>query len=329
MHTHSDDIPPGLKTLFDASGPIMQYRILRDLLDHDDSWIHTLKRGLELNRLPAIAELMNARGNNGSWNGLLIGLNENEFRKSTAFSMLRLCEWTREEHPIIPQTIEKVLLPTLTRDDFLWEFAAVARTENEKLTARHLVRDTILFLMCRSLQTKNDLIRLQLEIVLTEWELFVAKHDLRRAPTLFGYAAVCWYPWDDDEFLRVRELAVKLFDALEGSIDKKIEFPPWLEPHCLKLYPKESFLAHPARLFYHLELSARLGITSDLPVTKWLLEELQFRQDADGIVRFEHNELPPESLEYYFPLEAASVEDYPVEYTFRADLIFKLLGYDF
>jgi hypothetical protein len=183
--------------------------------------------------------------------------------------------------------------------------------------------------MCRSLQTDNALIRSQLEIILTEWEMFVDKQDRRQAPTLFGYAAICWFPWDDDEFPRIRELAVKLFDALEQWIDKKIEYPPWLEPHRLKLYSKESFLAHPARLLYHLELSARLGITSDLPVTKWLLEELQFRQDADGLVRFEHNELPPEPIDYYFPLEAASEDGYPIEYTFRAQLIFKLLSYDF
>ena len=53
------------------------------------------------------------------------------------------------------------------------------------------------------------------------------------------------------------------------------------------------------------------------------------RQDADGVLRFEAASAGPADLGWYFPLEARHREDYSIEYTFRALLIFKLLGYDF
>ena len=289
MTTHTDDIPPYLQALFESAGPIVQFRILRNILDQDESWIRTANRDIELNKHPKIAELMQARSSNGTWNGLLIGSNPEEFKQSTAYSILRLCEWGREKHPIIPQTIEKVLLPSLTRDDFLWEFAAIADTDDEKKLARHLVRDTILFLICRSLKTANALIRAQLEIILTEWEAF-ANSEVISSPTLSGYAAICWYPWTDDEFPRVRQAAVKLFEKLEEKIGENLELPVWFESHRLKLFHKEIYLHFPSLLLYNLELTARLGITSSLPFASWLLEELQIRQDADGLFRFEHNE---------------------------------------
>jgi hypothetical protein len=328
MTTHTDDIPPGLRPLFDAAGPIMQFRICRDLLDQDETWIHTAERDRELNKLPRIAELIQARNSNGSWNGLLVGATAEAFKKSTAFSMLRLCEWAREQHPIIPQTIEKVLLPTLTRDDFIWEFAAIAKNDYEKTLARQLVRDFIVFQICRSVRTENVLIQSLLEILLTEWEAFANK-GLGSPPTLPGYAAVCWYPWEEDEFPRVRQVAVRLFEKLEESIGVKTKLPDWYELHRLKLFHKEVFLHSPSLLLYHLSLTARLGITSSLPFSAWLLEELQIRQDADGLVRFEHNEPSLEPIDYFFPLDSDNPEQLPVEYTFRAHLIFKLLGYDF
>ncbi|RQV94448.1 hypothetical protein EH220_07310 [bacterium] len=323
-----DDIPPYLQSLFETAGPIIQFRILRDLLDQDESWIRTADRDRELNKHSKIVELMNARANNGTWNGLLIGSNAEEFRQSTAFSLLRLCEWGREQHPIIPQTIEKVLLPTLTRDDFIWEFAAIARSDSEKQLARRLVRDSVLYIICRSTQVPNDLIQAQLEILLTEWEAFAASES-ELPPALPGYAAVCWYPWDDDNFPRVRDIAVKLFEKLEEMLGRDLECPVWFEPHRLKLFHKEIYLSFPSLHLFQLELTARLGITSSLPFSAWLLEELEFRQDADGLFRFEHNELAPEPIGYYFPLEAKNEAQYPLEYSFRAHLIFKLLGYDF
>ena len=36
-----------------------------------------------------------------------------------------------------------------------------------------------------------------------------------------------------------------------------------------------------------------------------------------------------EPIDHYFPLEAETEEQFPFEYSFRAHLIFKLLGYDF
>lgn len=319
---NTDDIPPFLQSLFTSAGPILRFRILRDLLEQDESWIRTADRDRELNKHPAIVELMNARAGNGTWNGLLIGLSPAEFPRSTAFAMLRLCEWGREQHPLIPQTIEKVLLPTLTRNDFLWEFAAIARTDSDKLLARRLVRDSVLQIITRATRTPNELIQAQLEILLTEYES-------GETATLPGFAALCWYPWDDDDFPRVKDTAVKLFERLEDSLGKAADYPDWFEAHRLKLFHKENYLQFPSLLLFHLELTARLGITSALPFASWLLEELQIRQDADGLFRFEHNALSPEPIGYGFPLEADSETGYPLEYSFRAHLIFKLLGYDF
>ena len=146
------------------------------------------------------------------------------------------------------------------------------------------------------------------------------------APTTEGYAAVCRYPWSDDEFPRVCDL-VKRLVMYAGDHELRLpEMPPPLAANIFHLLDKWQYLAQPPRLFYELELAATLGVARDLNVTSWMLEELEARQDADGFFRFpDAGEIHPT---WYFPIEKFTPEEFHIEFTFRGELIFKLLAYD-
>ena len=79
-------------------------------------------------------------------------------------------------------------------------------------------------------------------------------------------------------------------------------------------------------MLHDLELAARLGIVREIPATVWMLEELESHQDADGMFRFDAEAAV--ETDWYFPLEARAAEGYPVEWSYRAALILKLLEYD-
>ncbi len=101
---------------------------------------------------------------------------------------------------------------------------------------------------------------------------------------------------------------------------------PLFAPYLFRLHEKWDYLARPHVMLHDLELAARLGIVREIPATVWMLEELEAHQDADGIFRFDaEGEV---KADWYFPLEAHSPEVYPLEWSFRAALIFKLLEYD-
>ncbi len=102
--------------------------------------------------------------------------------------------------------------------------------------------------------------------------------------------------------------------------------PPRLAPYVFRLHDKWQYLAQPPRLLYDLELAASLGVARDLNSTSWMLEELEARQDADGFFRFPDADAIQPS--WYFPIEKSDPESFHIEYTFRAELIFKLLAYD-
>ena len=311
------DIPPSLRALYAASGPILRYRILRDIVGHDESYIETANMGMDVAKLPHVREILDAQAN-GMWG---------DFR-TTELAALRLCEYGLESHRVMDSLREQVLLPTLLRDDLIWEFEQAGPDAEGKHHARRIIRDKALHLLVRTQRTEDPVARTVLEQLLAEWELFLAAsaNDARRpCPTAEGYAAVCRYPWDDDEFPRVRDLVKRMTGHVEVNSPSP-DFPKPLVPYLYQLLDKWQYLEQPSRSLYELELTANLGVARDLDFSSWMLEELEARQDADGFFRF------PDAGEiqssWYFPLEKESSDELYVEYTFRAELIFKLLAYD-
>jgi hypothetical protein len=316
----SEDIPPGLRALYDAAGAVIRYRLVRDVLGRDDTFIQTAHLGMEIPRLSEPLALVSAQQLDGSWSGALC-----EGELSTERAFLRLCELGMEKYEAVNACIEKALMPTLFHQDVLWEFHA--HDEAGQRAARQIVRDKTLFMVCRATRELDEIVKPLLELMLAEWDLFVSNPaEAMAPPTMNGYAAVCWFPWSDDDFERVREIATRMITHAEAEMGRARRVYPLLEPHIFRLSDKWEYLARPQDLFFELELASRLGVTRDLAVTRWLLEELEARQDADGWFRFETG--GDVEATWYFPLEKTRVDDFPVEWTFRGDLIFKLLEYD-
>lgn len=314
----SPDIPPAYRALYDAAGTVVRYRLVRDVFGRDESYLHTADLALDAARLPEAKAILSAQQPDGSWNGLL----------ATETAVLRLCELGLEAHDAVKLANEKSLLPALLDNHALGEFSALVSTDNEKLLARRVVRDKTLRLIARATRTLDELLKPPLELLLAEWELFLSssRGGDSPPPTADGWAAVCCFPWSDDDFPRVRKLAARFFERTESLMGKPPPVPEWFAPHAFRLCDKWEYLASPPLFFHELELAARLGVAGDLPVTRWLLEELEMRQDADGFCRFESTE----SLEnsWYYPLDRDTARDPSIEWTFRAALIFKLLEFD-
>lgn len=323
------DIPPGLRALYDAAGPVIRHRLLRDVLGRDDSFLQTAHLGLDVGKLPEAEEIAAAQEPDGCWSGALLAAREQK-RMATETAILRLCELGLESSDAVQACLEKALIPTLLAADVLWELETLARDAAARAAARAVVRDAVLRLICRATRVHDAAIRPHLEVVLAEWDRFLGSAGAAQAsllpPTAASYAAVCWYPWSDDDFPRVRKLVERLSAWAETQLVKPAVRPPLVAPHVLRLRDKWEYLARPPLLFHELELAARLGVARDLTVTRWLIEELEARQDADGFFRFDRQEAVEPS--WYFPLEKTRREDYPVEWTFRAALVFKLLEYD-
>jgi hypothetical protein len=323
----SDPVPAGLRALYASAGPIIRYRLLRDVLDRDESYIETAHLGLDIARIPEIKELVKGQSPDATWNGKIL---------ATDSALLRLCELGRESSIAVTACVEKVLLPTLFDEHVLWEFADPRADENYQRAARHIVRDKTLRLICRATREADAVIRPHLEAVLAEWNLFLSAPAGKATvapPTADAWAAVCWYPWPDDDLDRVHDLAVRLLQRAEEMLGLPAIPPltgrseqPLFAPYLFRLHEKWEYLARPPLLLHDLELAARLGIVRDHVATDWMLEELEAHQDADGFVRFELEE--PLTTDWYFPLEARSVDSFPVEWTFRTALIFRLLAYD-
>jgi hypothetical protein len=319
-----DDIPAGLRALYEAAGPVVRYRLVREVIGRDDTFIQTAHLGMEIPRLPEPQALLAAQQLDGSWNGALCTATAVD-QLTTERAFLRLCELGMEKSEAVESCIEKALAPTLFKTDVLWEFNVP--DEAARRASRQLVRDKVLFMLCRATREMDEILKPMLELVLAEWDLYVSHpHESTAVPTVDAYAAVCWFPWSDDAFERVRQIVNRMMTRAEEQMGKIVPVHPLLAPHIFALSDKWEYLARPQDLFFELELSARLGVTRDLAVTRWLLEELEARQDADGWFRFE----PGGDVEatWYFPLEKTSTEEFPVEWTFRGDLVFKLLEYD-
>jgi len=321
----SADIPASLHGLFSWCGPVLRYRILRDLVGHDESYVETAGLGMELLKHPDVEPILRAQLPNGSWGDFL----------TTEVAVLHLCEMGLRQCQAVERAREKVLEPTLAKADAIWEFEQAGLDADGKRLARQIVRDKTLHMLCRLNPEEDPVVRTFLEQILVEWELYlnVAERgkDVQELaplppPTSEGYAAVCLYPWTDDEFPRVRDLVTRLVRYAEDHEIRRAEIPKPLSTSVFHLFDKWQYLAQPPRLFYELELAATLGVARDLFSTVWMLEELEARQDADGFFRFpDAGEVHPS---WYFPIEKFTPEEFHIEYTFRADLILKLLAYD-
>ncbi len=311
------DLPPSLRALYEACGPILRYRILRDVVGHDESYIETANMQADVAKLPNVHRLIAAQQENGLWG---------DFR-TTEVAAHRLCEYGLESHRVIDDLRERILQPTLLKDDLIWEFEQAGLDDEGKRLARRVVRDKTLHLLCRTQREDDPLARTFLEHVLAEWELCLTGTGAARKahPTADGYAAVCRYPWDEDEFPRIESLVKRLIDHVEAQSPPE-RIPNLLMPYLLRVDDKWQYLAQPPRLLYELELAATLGMARDLDFGAWMLEELEARQDADGFFRF------PEAGQiqsyWYFPVESDDPDEFYLEYTFRAELIFKRLEYD-
>ncbi len=317
------DIPPSLRELYELSGPILRYRILRDVIGHDESYVETMHMGMEVAKLPDVQQILAAQDAHGLWG---------DFRTSE-LAALRLCEFSLELHRAMDNFRELVLLPTLLNNDALWEFGKLELDEVGQKHARRIVRDKTLHLLCRSNRDEDPVARTYLELLLAEWEQYVAAGadpaSIEAArlpiPTTDGYAAVCRYPWNDDDFPRVRDAVTRIVTyGVEHAPPE--HFPQPLAPFLFRLADKWQYLEQPPRLLYELELAAQLGAARDLDYSAWMLEELEARQDADGFFRF------PDAgdilASWHFPLEKTNPDEFYIEYSFRAELIFKLLAYD-
>jgi len=243
---------------------------------------------------------------------------------TTEVAVLHLCEMGLAGCRAVERTREAVLEPTLVNPGAIWEFERADLDSDGKRLARRIVRDKTLHMLCRSSRDENPAVRTFLEQIFVEWNAYLTSG--MPLPTADGYAAVCLYAWNDDEFPRVREMVTQLVSHHEQGASGEADVSPMLAPFLYRLLDKWQYLAEPPRLLYELELASALGVTRDLAACNWMLEELEMRQDADGFFRF------PDASEFlpswYFPIEKHTPAEYEVEYTFRAELIFKLLAYD-
>lgn len=297
----TETIPPGLRSLFQEAGPVIRYRILKDILNRDDSFAETIRLNRAIAALTEVSELASRQEIDGSWGGTL---------KQTEQAMLRLCELGLETHDAVLNCLDKCLLPTLANGEILWEYSG---------DQRRFVRDKVFRLITRANPESCSLLAANVETVLAEWERFFTEPSAEAAPTFDGYAAVCCYEWSDDEFPRIRSLIKKLMETAEAA-------SPSASPFAFRLMSKEEYLACPEMMLFELELSARVGLTRDLAPTRWMLEELEARQDADG--RFRLGDAGGGELSWYYPLDPPEISRGEIEWTFRAAQIFKLLGYD-
>jgi hypothetical protein len=181
----------------------------------------------------------------------------------------------------------------------------------------------------------NPQVRQAMSDVIREWKDFlreamkaVQPREGIFLPTGKAYDAICFHEWQSDEEETVAEIVTNLFVwAEEASWPEQLLAKQPYGENVFRLFSKQEYLARPERMLYELELSARLGIAQKTAVTRWMLEELEARQDGDGFFRFDFG--GPSSLPWYFPLERdATAADFITDWTFRGSLIFSLVGYD-
>ncbi|MCB9357561.1 MAG: hypothetical protein H6505_03220 [Calditrichaeota bacterium] len=294
------ELPPSFQQLYKDSGPILRYRMLRDVLDRDESWIETAQAKDAVYKHERVVELSALQLENGSFGNTL---------GSTAAVVLWLCEAGAEEHPAVKRVLELVVLPTLAQETVTWELPAEMRP---------LVRDVCLHILARATRGTHALLESYLELVKLEWQRWQSD---RRAtpPTVPAYSAMVWWQPPAEQILSKRELLTKLLRDLEEQPDV-----PLPEPSRLMIPDKQIYLAEPVRMLHDLELGARAGIVGEVEHLRWLYDELEVQQDADGMWHFSIEETPA-AYSWYYPLEEGKQD---IELTVRALMIYKLLNYD-
>jgi hypothetical protein len=322
MPSSPESLPAFVRDLYDAAGPIIRYRIQRDVLGRDLSHIAVAHMAKDVAALTYVKEFLNEQQSNGLWGTFL--------RTFEIFQ--RLCEVGLEAHDALTLCRDEILFPTLLRDDVLWEFEGIAHNEDEQRAARQVVRDMTLHMLCRSRREPDLLIKSYLERIMAEWGFYMSTGPHREwsgepLPTIYAWPAVACYPWADDELERVSTVLKKL----DAFIEQKQPAPPENAPELLAAVSlrdadKETYLSQPWQLFYSLEMAARLGVVRDLPWAEWMLSEMEAREDSDGFFRFDS--APPVEPMYFFPIEETDPARFEIEYSFHAHYIYKLLEYD-
>ncbi len=294
------DLPPSFRQLFKESGPILRYRILRDVLGRDQSWIETLSAQGAVLKHPRVVQFASEQLPNGSFGDRL---------SQTAATTLWLCEAGAASHGAVQRVIDFVVLPTLAQEGATWELPA---------NQRSLVRDVCLHILARATRGQHPLLEAYLEVVKLEWEHWFTNKK-SAAPTVPAYAAMVWWQPPANKLLEKRALLTKLLNEIEAQ-------PEVLLPENTRLIipDKEQYLSQPVRMLFDLEYGARAGIVGGVAHLRWLYDEIEVQQDADGMWHFEIEEVPAH-LSWYYPLEENALDR---ELTVRALIIYKLLNYD-
>lgn len=322
----SSAIPTGLNHLFKGAGPILRYRLLRDVLEHDESWKDAAASEEQVLKCEHVQKLASQQEPSGAFSGhLLVPLRDPE-KWTTEQAILHLCECGAENHPVVKTAIERVMLPTLAQEEVTWEVAIGARNEEGRKEARRLVRDCCLHLLARSTRGKHLMLEAFIELLVMEWEVWL-HDDSQPAPTESAYAALCLYLASGETKARIQSLLKRALDKLEAEAGDLPLGATLLKTRLLRVPPKPEYLAKPARLLYDLELGARAGVVGELPHLTWLYDELELAQDSDGIFRFPQSEFDPD-LKWYLPLEATDSASLEFDHTLRAQIIFNVLNYD-
>lgn len=294
------DLPPSFQQLYKDSGPILRYRILRDVLDRDESWIETSNAIGAVLKHPRLVQLASEQLPNGSFGDRL---------SHTAATVLWMCEAGAASHGVVQRALDYVVLPTLAQENVTWELAPEQRP---------LVRDVCLHLLARATRGTHPLLESYLELVKLEWQHWF-QDKKSSPPTVPAYCAMVWWQPPAEQAVSKRELLAQLLNEVEA-------LPEVLLPENTRLLipGKEKYLAEPVRMLFDLEHGARAGIVNDVAHLRWLYEELEVQQDADGMWHFFLEETPAH-LSWYFPLEEHAQDR---ELTVRALMIYKLLNYD-
>ncbi|MFH1010087.1 MAG: hypothetical protein V1784_02490 [bacterium] len=62
-----EGLAPAYKPLFELAGPVIRYRILRDLAHRDDSFLETMGLRQEVEKQPFVRAILPQRMADGSW----------------------------------------------------------------------------------------------------------------------------------------------------------------------------------------------------------------------------------------------------------------------
>ena len=303
----TEELAPVYRSLFDKAGLVLRYRILRDLAHQDDSYIDALLLRQQVEKLPQVRAILSRQQRDGSWGGI----------DTTEEAVLRLCEFGLSDCEAVRKCGEEYLLQQLSKREF---------------------RDRTLRLLVRAGFSAIPKVRQEMLSVLKDWNDFLRRIELSKhgrkfdkdavLPTWDAYDAICFYRWPDKEEEKVADAVTRLFVwAQENAWPEKLLRGEHAERRLFMVRNKEEYLIQPERMLYELELSARLGMTARTAATRWMLEELEAHQDADGFFRFDSPQVS--SLPWYFPIEEPDTSNHhTTDWTFRGMLIFGALEFD-